>query len=136
VESNALAAGGVDDPRNLGASYDTKDLNKLLLDAALAKDNMDAARTRVPNLELYVVAALEKDRPPLWEKLKASPMPPTSAEMILMQEMLKIANGSLKLKQLMQKMDTNPTPWLYHCASMLLENQLIRLTAIKTYAYL
>jgi len=63
-------------------------------------------------------------------------MPPTSSEIILMQDMLKMANGSLKLKQLMQKMDTNPTPWLYHCASMLLEHQLIRLTAIKTYAYL
>jgi diguanylate cyclase (GGDEF)-like protein len=137
VESNAMTAeGGNEDPRSLGASYDTKDLNRLLMDGALAKDNFATARTKLPNLELYVVAAAENQRPALWDKLKQSGTPPTSPETLIMQEMIKMANGSFKLRQLMQKLDTHPTPQLYHCVSMLLEHQLIRLTAIKTYAYM
>jgi diguanylate cyclase (GGDEF)-like protein len=127
--------GGAEDPRSLGASYDTRDLNKLLLDGALAKDNLATARARVANLELYVAGVPESQRSGLWDKLKASGNPPTTTERSIMEEMLKLCNGSLKLKQIFQKLDIYPTPWLYYSAAMLIENNAVRLTAIKTYSH-
>lgn len=129
------ADGGAEDPRALGASYDTRELGKLLLDGALAKDNMATARAKMANLELYVGSVPESQRSGIWDKLKASGNPLSSTERGIMEEMLKLASGSLKLKQIFQKLDTYPSAWLYHCASLLIEHNAVRLTAIKTYSH-
>ena len=131
----ASADGSAEDPRSLGSSYDTHDLGKLLMDGALAKDNMATARAKVANLELYVGGVPESQRSGIWDKIKAAGIALSTTERTIMEDMLKMATGSLKMKQIFQKLDVYPSPWLYYCASLLIENNAVRLTAIKTYSH-
>lgn len=127
--------GTADDVSRLGRSYSTQDLEEVLLDAAMAQDNLNRAHALIPTVNRYVMATPQSQSATAWTALETGVNALSEKELALMKEMLKFCLGQFKLSEVFQKLDSYPTAHLHHCAAMLLQEQFIRLSSLKVYAH-
>lgn len=116
--------------------YDvTKALEGLLLDGALAQDNITAAKKSIPQLGLFLIREVRSTEPGVWEDLKKLPEPPSYAELTAMQEMVKLGQGAATLQEIVtKKMEHVPTHVALRAAQLLWEQKLVKLSPVKMLA--
>ncbi len=110
---------------NLDDSYNvTGSLTKILLDAALAKDRLDAAQSIISTEEAILTLAPRDEYTSRLDILKRLPEPPSREELKLLNEMAQKIDGISSLKQIFGGLDTIPSALLWHVAALLVQHEL------------
>ena len=134
-EHGDLGKDDLEDMARMGEGFDVKrSLERDMLDGALARDHMHAARIAVPRLNLFASRVCDAEGKEKLDSLKSLPDPPSAEELSCMSEIWRLASGSTTLQDIFQKMDTTPTHRIWRCAALMLEHQLLKLSSIRLYA--
>lgn len=111
----------LDESFNIGRS-----LERLLMDAALAQDNYNAAKKAVPTLNMLIRPVAPVEFSARWQQLGQIPEPPLPDEYNLMSSIVKKADGNTTLANIFRSFDGTPTHMLWRSAQLLIQNGLVQ----------
>jgi diguanylate cyclase (GGDEF)-like protein len=123
-----------DDVSKLGKSYSVTDLTLLIQEGVAAQNRLCAARSLIPKANLYARVVDGSNSAQHWEDIRTIKSPPSDDEIRLMVQILRHANGQVKLNEIFALLDAFPTAHLWHSAALLLEHNFMKLSALKVYA--
>jgi len=110
----------------LDESYSVqKPLERCLLDAALAQDQLAFARRLLPSTDVLIIPVEGKDFEDRWQNMLNLPEPPYPEELNLMIALTRLADRQTTLTQMFQAMDQVPTWELWRAAALLVSHELV-----------
>lgn len=121
----------------LGTKYDiSKPLESLLLDSALAEDNLKVAKRALPpQTNLYVIKESKAEDRGAWNGLSTVPEPPSAKELSAMQELISFSSGAATFDEIInKKMQHVPSHICWRAAQLLYQYKFIKLSALKVLA--
>ena len=103
----------------------SKALERCLMDAALAQDNYNAARTIIPSEDLWIRAAAGPEFEGRWRAVMMLPEPPTKEETEVMADILKRAGSGRRLADIFVSIDGRLSSVVWRCAALLVQHGLV-----------
>jgi len=115
---------------NLDQSFNiNRNLDRCLLDAALAKDKFDSVQPIISSDTALLSLVPKEEFSTRWQILKELPDPPTKDELELMLEISKHINGDTSLDGILKSMSNTPTAFLWYAAAVLVQHGLAQIRA-------
>lgn len=116
----------LDDTFNIG-----KQLERLLMDAALAQDNYSAAKKALPTLNMLIRPVAPVEFASRWQALANIDEPPTPDEFNVMSDIVQRADGNTTLHNIFRNMDTIPTHLLWRSGALLIQHGLVQTKVLQ-----
>ena len=103
-----------------------KQLERLLMDAALAQDNYSAAQKALPTLNMLIRRVAPVEFASRWQALANIDEPPTPDEFNVMSDIVQKADGNTTLHNIFRNMETVPTHLLWRSGALLVQHGLVQ----------
>jgi diguanylate cyclase (GGDEF)-like protein len=103
----------------------TKSLEGCLMNAALAKDHYDAARTIISTPKIRIRPIAQEQFNERWTALGQLEEPPTEDEFAAMTEIVKRADGKTTLEVIFKQLEAMPTHLMWRAAALMIQHGLI-----------
>jgi diguanylate cyclase (GGDEF)-like protein len=104
----------------------SKGLERCLMDAALAQDNYQVAKTVISSSEIWIRPVPEAELEARWKAIMQLPDPPSPDEAKTMTEMLQLAGTGKPLSTIFTAMEPRLTSTVWRCASLLVQHGLVQ----------
>jgi hypothetical protein len=128
-EYNLLDAEALEEIHSLDETYDVKkSLDRVLMDGALAQDQLAEARRFLPNTRLFAKPTV--DFRETIAKLAKAKDPPTKQELEAMAAICKYVNGRTMLCTIIDKLHQFPTHLRWHAAALLVRHEAFELSKL------
>ncbi len=101
-----------------------KGLERMMMDGVLAVDNMNRAKEYFGSEDDVLVPAASRQIK--IDVMLASKDPPSKKELEIINQMLDFMNEDSSLATVFDSLDDIPTPFLWHCAGLILQNELAK----------
>jgi hypothetical protein len=101
-----------------------KGLERCLMDAALAQDNYNAAKTIITSEDVWLRAAAGPEFEGRWKAVMMLPEPPTKEETEVMADILNRAGNGKRLSDILASMDGRLSSLTWRCAALLVQHGL------------
>ncbi len=105
-----------------------RSLDRTLIDAALAQDNLVMAKRTLPNLTTIFHPVVGKELEQNWQVMMQHPEAPVEEEATVMQQIWRKADGKKTLQAIFTEMDNTPLPYLWRAAALLCQNRILSQT--------
>jgi diguanylate cyclase (GGDEF)-like protein len=113
-----------------------KTLERCLMDAALAQDNFNAAKSIITSEDIYIRPIAQDEFARGWQALAKLSPPPSQEEFTAMSEIVQRADGKITVGNIFRQIDGIPTHLLWRATAILVQQELVTVlsaasTAIK-----
>jgi len=134
IQPGASTKGSGKNPATRTGTWNVqKGLERCLMDAALAQDNLNWAKTIMPHPNIFPKPVKEEEGAQIMSRLRASGTV-TDDEVETMEAMLKLCDDASTFNDVFQRLNHVPTAFLWRAAALLIKEKIVEVSTPDEYA--